>query len=86
MTSRERVLRAISHKEPDRIPVDLGGMDSTTILPPAYARLRSKLGITKGKFKIVGRSDQIPEIDQELVVAFSLDALPSVFPVPAWPV
>jgi uroporphyrinogen decarboxylase len=30
MTSRERVLAALSHKEPDRVPIDLGGMGMFT--------------------------------------------------------
>jgi len=32
MTSRERVLTALEHKEADRVPVDLGAMLSTGIM------------------------------------------------------
>jgi len=31
MTSRERILAAINHKEPDRVPVDLGATASSGI-------------------------------------------------------
>ena len=30
MTSRQRVLAALNHKEPDRVPIDLGGMGNMT--------------------------------------------------------
>jgi uroporphyrinogen decarboxylase len=48
MTRRERVLRTIEHKEPDRVPVDLGAMRSTGITAVAYRRLKEHLGIAGG--------------------------------------
>ena len=46
MTSRERVLAAIAHREPDRVPVDLGATPSSGISAIAYGRLRRHLGLT----------------------------------------
>ena len=48
MTSRECVLAAIDHREPDRVPVDLGSNPSSGISATAYARLRDHLGIKTG--------------------------------------
>jgi len=48
MTRRERVLRTISHREPDRVPIDLGAMRSTGITAVAYRRLKEHLGIVEG--------------------------------------
>ena len=48
MTSRERVLAAIDHKTPDRVPVDLGSNPSSGISATAYARLRDHLGVKTG--------------------------------------
>ena len=31
MTSKERVLAAFAHKEPDKVPVDFGGMSCSMI-------------------------------------------------------
>jgi hypothetical protein len=45
MTSRERVWAAVSHREPDRVPVDLGGSIVTGINAMAYGRLREHLGL-----------------------------------------
>ncbi len=47
MNSRERVLAAIHHKKPDRVPFDLGSTDVTGIQARAYARLVSALGIVE---------------------------------------
>lgn len=32
MTSRERVMAALRHEEPDRVPLDIGGGNSTSLL------------------------------------------------------
>ena len=45
MTSRERVLCALSHEEPDRVPIDFGGTLSSTINIAAYECLKEYLGI-----------------------------------------
>jgi uroporphyrinogen decarboxylase len=44
MTSRERVLAALNHELPDRVPIDLGG-NQTGIHRDAYAALLTHLGI-----------------------------------------
>lgn len=45
MTSRDRVLKALSHEETDRVPVDFGAMRSTGIMSIAYSRLTEHLGL-----------------------------------------
>ena len=45
MTHRERILNALKHKEPDRVPVDLGSHSSSTITAGAHERLRAYLGL-----------------------------------------
>ena len=44
MTPRERVLMALDHREPDRVPIDLGGFQ-TGIHRVAYERLMNHLGL-----------------------------------------
>jgi len=46
MTHRERLRMALNHKEPDMIPVDLGGVVSG-ITKVAHQRLIEYLGIEK---------------------------------------
>ncbi|MFA5835730.1 MAG: uroporphyrinogen decarboxylase family protein [Bellilinea sp.] len=45
MTSRERLLTALEHREPDRIPLDLGSTQVTGIHVIAYQNLRQALGL-----------------------------------------
>src|SRR5512143_425536 len=52
MTRRERVLAAIAHHEPDRVPIDLGGMRSTGITAIAYSRLKRHLGVHSGHTRV----------------------------------
>ena len=44
MTSRERVLTALDHRQPDRVPIDLGG-NQTGIHKFAYQKLIEHLGL-----------------------------------------
>jgi len=44
MTSRERVLMALNHQEPDRVPLDMMG-NATMLLDKTYFRLRDYLGL-----------------------------------------
>ena len=45
MTPRERLLTALDHREPDRVPFDLGSTQVTGIHVVAYRRLRQHLGL-----------------------------------------
>jgi len=45
MTPRERVIAAVELREPDRVPIDVGGSSVTTIIGDAYERLKAYLGI-----------------------------------------
>jgi uroporphyrinogen decarboxylase len=46
MTGEERILAAINHREPDRIPYDLSGTTVTSITRNAYARAMQFRGIS----------------------------------------
>jgi uroporphyrinogen decarboxylase len=47
LTSRERVLKALNHEEPDRVPIDLGGFQ-TGIHVKAYRALIDYLDLSEG--------------------------------------
>ena len=67
MTSRERVLRTISHQEPDNVPVDLGGMRSTSITAIAYSNLKKHLGITSGHTYVYDVVQQLAQPEQVIL-------------------
>jgi len=75
VTSRERVLAAINHREADRIPIDLGGFNASTILAEAYARLLRLLGI-HAPVRIGDTSQFWVLVDEEVRQRFSLDVEP----------
>lgn len=50
MNSRQRVLQALNHIEPDRIPIDFAGTGVSTICYQAYDDLRDYLGLEPKSF------------------------------------
>lgn len=50
MTSRERALAALNHKEADRVPIDVGGLGMfSTFHEKAYAKVKEYLGYDGGE-------------------------------------
>jgi uroporphyrinogen decarboxylase len=76
MNSRERVLMSLNHKEPDRIPFDLGGTVMTGIHKYAYAGLREYLGLpAKEEIPIAEMLQQIAIIDEDVRERLKVDVL-----------
>ncbi|HOJ40148.1 MAG TPA: uroporphyrinogen decarboxylase family protein, partial [bacterium] len=79
MTSRERILTALNHRKPDRIPIDLGGMDSTGITGIAYRNLKKYLGFSDTGVYIWEPSQQLAKVEVAVLEKVRGDVLP-VFP------
>jgi len=73
MNSRDRVLRALNHKEPDRVPFDLGGTGLTTIHLTAYKNLRRYLGLPKVEPTVGMMAEQLALVDEDLAERLSAD-------------
>ena len=73
MTSRERVLCALNHKEPDRVPIFFGASGVTTMNTSAYDRLKAYLGI-KSETRTFWRALQYAILDEDVMVRFHSDA------------
>lgn len=83
VTSRERVLCALNHEEPDRVPIFIGTSGATTMLASAYDRLKSYLGLT-GETRVFWRALQYALMDEEVMVRFGSDGRPLLpGPVPS---
>lgn len=76
MNSRERVLKAINHQEPDRVPIDLGGSIVTGIMAGALVRLRRRLGLEDRPVKVYDQFQMLGEVAADLVERFGVDVLP----------
>jgi uroporphyrinogen decarboxylase len=73
MNSRERVLLALNHKEPDRVPFDMGGTVVTGIHTKAYAGLRACLGLPPREPKIIDMIQQLAEVEDDVMDRLGVD-------------
>ncbi len=73
MNSRERVLTALNHKEPDRVPFDMGGTVLTGINVKAYAALRDYLGLPPIELTIVDVVQQLAQVDDDVIDRLGVD-------------
>jgi uroporphyrinogen decarboxylase len=75
MDPRERVLTALSHRQPDRIPVDLAGHGSSGIAAIAYARLRRFLGLKEKPIRVFDPVQQLAMVDEDVLERFGVDTI-----------
>jgi uroporphyrinogen decarboxylase len=61
MTSRERIIETLNHREPDKLAIDFGGFRSTGISTIAYKNLKEYLGIHDGAIKLYDIYQQLAE-------------------------
>ncbi|TFH30757.1 MAG: hypothetical protein E4G98_01455 [Promethearchaeota archaeon] len=72
MNSRERVQTSLNHREPDKIPLDLGGNQSG-IHVKVYKRLLDYLGIVDNNIQYADFVQQIALPCEELLERFQID-------------
>jgi uroporphyrinogen decarboxylase len=75
MNSRERVLMALNHREPDRIPVDLSGHRSSGIAAMAYIKLRRHLGLEERPIRVYDPIQQLAIVDEDVLQRFGVDTI-----------
>jgi uroporphyrinogen decarboxylase len=71
MTSRERLLKALNHEEPDRVPIDLGG-NQTGIHKFAYEELVKHLGMDES-YEIMDAVQQLAQPSEAVLERFHVD-------------
>lgn len=76
-TSRERILRALNHQDPDRIPLDLGSSPVTGMHVSVVAQLRQILGLDAPgtAVKVVEPYQMLGEIQPDLMDALGVDVV-----------
>ncbi|MBI4910816.1 MAG: methyltransferase [Acidobacteria bacterium] len=79
MTSRERVLAALNHTQPDRIPVDFGATSVTGMHVSVVAALRHRLGLEHRPVKIWEPGQMLGWLDDDLKDALGID-VEAIFP------
>jgi uroporphyrinogen decarboxylase len=76
MTPRERVLLAIDHKEPDRVPIDLGSLSVSTMNRATLISLQRYLGGESAASEnviIMQKRFQNVDVPEELLLKFHVD-------------
>lgn len=75
MTGRERILAAINHKEPDKLPIDCGAMRSSGISGMSYNQLKKYLGICGGSTKMYDAMQQLCIPEEWYLERFKIDVI-----------
>jgi len=83
LNPRERVLQALDHREPERVPFDLGGSVLTGMHVSSVYRLRQALQMDPpGRpVKVIDPYMMLGEIERDLVDALEIDVVPVPAPV-----
>lgn len=75
MTPRQRVLAALNHQQPDRVPIDFGGHRSSGIAAIAYRKLRAALGFPERPIRVYDPIQQLAVIDDDVLDRFQSDTI-----------
>jgi uroporphyrinogen decarboxylase len=75
MTSRERVLAALGHRRPDRVPVDFSGHRSSGIAAIAYTKLRDYLRLPARPIRVYDVIQQLAVVDEDVLDRFGADTI-----------
>jgi uroporphyrinogen decarboxylase len=78
MTHRERIMAALKHQAPDRVPIDLGGTGASTISIRALERLRACLNMPPDPPPVVYSKRSATALpDDAIVERFGIDTRPA---------
>jgi hypothetical protein len=72
-TSRERLVAALNHKQPDRVPIDFGGHMCSGIHASCVASLRDHYGLEKRPVRIHEPYQMLGLIEEDLIDAMGID-------------
>ena len=75
MNSREKVLAAINHREPDQVPVDLGSNPSSGISAIAYYNLLKYMNLDHLPVQVYDVVQQLAQPHDQLIDALGIDVL-----------
>ena len=75
MTSRERVLKALNHEQPDRCPIDLGSNGQTGMNISTLYRLRKALGLDDHRIKAIEPLQMLGEVEEDVLQAVHSDVI-----------
>ncbi len=75
MTSRERIISALNHKAPDKVPLDFGAGPTSGIQASLVYQLRRAFGLADKPVKVTESYQMLGEIDDELAKCLGVDTI-----------
>ncbi|MFX0072415.1 MAG: uroporphyrinogen decarboxylase family protein, partial [Candidatus Hermodarchaeota archaeon] len=75
MNSRERMITTLNHREPDRVPVDIGSSTVTGISAIAYYNLKNYLGINEGNVRVYEVLQQLARVEDWFIERYGIDVI-----------
>ncbi len=75
MTPRQRVIAALEHREPDRVPLDFGTIGVSSPVPEMYGRLASHYHLC-GPVRLAVHGLRLAEVDEVILRDLKIDTRP----------
>ncbi len=75
MNSRQRIQTALSHREPDRVPVDFNGHRSSGIMAQPYLQLRRQMGLPDSTLHIYDFIQQLAIVEEDVLDRVGADVV-----------
>jgi uroporphyrinogen decarboxylase len=75
VTSRERVRAAVEHREPDRVPIDLGSTPSSGISAIGYNNLVNHTGVDSQNAHIYDVVQELAQPEDSILERFNIDVV-----------
>jgi uroporphyrinogen decarboxylase len=72
MNHRERVLAALNHRQPDRVPIDFGSTRDSSIVVENYEKLKRHFGVVEEN-RITSRMMQVVDVNETILRALDID-------------
>ena len=74
MNGRQRVMAALQHQQPDRVPIDLGGTRQSGIAASTYHQLKQRLGI-ESPTRVYDLYQMLAEVERPIMERFGADVI-----------
>jgi len=75
MNSREQFLKTVSHRQPDRVVIDLGSTAVTGIHIQTISKLRRHFGLQRKPIRVIEPFQMLGEVDWELIDSIGIDVI-----------
>ncbi len=84
MTPRERIVATLRGETPDRVPLDIGGTESSGLTGIACNRLRAHLGMSPGATQVFDTYQQVVKLEDDLRDRLEIDTVPLLIEPLQW--